>query len=151
MILLSGPDVLLRNLLSNIGVLHGSAQTPSAKHSCIEWTRHGNFGGIWWLELHIIICNREGIKLSGYGGTRSVTGLNIEIYDAEGNRLPVYESSRSRVTRMKSKSNSFEERKYDGHINPQSPSMTSTARFSKYQYQYQSVSHFSEERRPGRG
>jgi hypothetical protein len=120
MTLLAGPDALLRTLLSTVGVLHGSAHTPSPHHSFIESTRHGHFGELWWLEIHVIVCNRDGVRLSGYGGNTSATGLKFVICDPEGNRHP-NPSDRSRaastsrsddgrlMTRMKSRSDSFGE------------------------------------------
>jgi hypothetical protein len=118
MALLSGPDSLLRNLLSTVGVLHGSTHTPSARHSFIEATHSGNFGEIWWLEFHIAVCNRDGMRLPGYGGNATAIGLIWEILDPEGHRYPNNQSigtTRARpqqrerrvMTRMKSRSDSF--------------------------------------------
>jgi hypothetical protein len=140
MALLAGPDVLLRNLLSTVGVLHGSAHTPSPQQSFIESIHHGHFGELWWLEIHVMICNRDGIRLSGYGGNTNATGLRVVIYDPEGNRVPNVNSYRSRsassisasefgegrMTRMKSRSDSF------GESRSRSPGLTQRNTQRKY-------------------
>lgn len=96
MALLSGPDNSLRSLLAAVGVLHGSTHTPSASCSYIDGIQHGLFGEMWWLEIKVIVSNRDGIHLSGYGNNISGAGLAWEVYDAEGQLVRNIHQNRSK-------------------------------------------------------